>query len=187
MNYSANCKRIAFQGLAYGKFLARLPALFTAESAIMALRDAILTATKDAMKSKEQLRVSTLRLVSAAIKDRDIAARSEDRCGGVEDDEILTLLAKMVKQSQESAQTYEDNGRPELAYRERAEIEIIREFMPRPLSDADMNAAISGLVEAMGATCLKDMGKIMGRLKSDYAGRIDMGKAGAIVKNHLCG
>jgi len=116
------------------------------------LRTRINESTKTAMKEKDKLRVSTLRLVSAAVKDRDIAARAEDRCEGINDAEILSLLAKMVKQRKESAKTYEDNGRP----------------------------------EDSGATCLKDMGKIMGKLKSGYAGRVDMGKAGAVVKAHLC-
>ncbi len=152
----------------------------------MALRQSISDSVKDAMKSKDKLRVSTLRLVGAAIKDRDIAARSEDRCGGIEDAEILSLLVKMVKQREESAKTYEDNARPELAERERSEIEIMREFMPKPLSDEDTQAAVKAIVDDMGATCLKDMGKVMGRLKTDYAGRIDMGKAGALVKAQLC-
>ena len=152
----------------------------------MALRDSITESTKAAMKSGEKIRVSTLRLISAAIKDRDIAARSEDRCKGINDDEILSLLQKMVKQREESAKTYEDNGRPELAERERTEIEIVREFLPKPLSEEDMKAAVAKVVEESGATCLKDMGKVMGRLKSDYAGRLDMGKVGAVVKGHLC-
>lgn len=151
------------------------------------LRESISNSTKDAMRSKDSLRVSTLRLVSAAIQDRDIAARSEDRCGGIEEPEILSLLAKMVKQREESAKTYEDNGRPELAERERSEIDIVREFMPKELSEDEMKTAIASIVEDTGATCLKDMGKIMGRLKSEYAGRLDMGKAGAIVKGHLGG
>ncbi len=153
----------------------------------MKLRDSIVESTKDAMRSKDSLRVSTLRLVSAAIKDRDIAARSEDRCDGIEEAEILSLLSKMVKQREESAKTYEDNGRPELAERERSEIEIVREFMPKALSEDEMKTAIASIVEDTGATCLKDMGKIMGRLKSEFAGRLDMGKAGAIVKGHLGG
>ena len=99
------------------------------------LRDSISESTKDAMRSKDALRVSTLRLVSAAIKDRDIAARSEDRVEGIDEPEILSLLAKMVKQREESAKTYEDNGRPELAERERSEIEIVLEFMPKELSE----------------------------------------------------
>ena len=152
----------------------------------MALRDQISSHTKLAMKSKDKVRLSTLRLVSAAIKDRDIAARSEDRCGGIDDGEILSLLAKMLKQREESAKTYEDNGRPELAAREIEEIDIIREFMPTPLSDDEVNDLIEGIIDQTGATCLKDMGKIMGVLKTDYAGRIDMGKAGKVVKGHLC-
>ncbi|WP_409433331.1 GatB/YqeY domain-containing protein [Litorimonas sp. RW-G-Af-16] len=150
------------------------------------LRDQITDSIKTAMKEKDTLRVSTLRLVSAAIKDRDIAARAEDRCQGIDDSEVLSLLAKMVKQREESAKTYEDNGRPELAERERQEIEIVRDFMPKPLSEDELKTVIAGLVEQSGATCLKDMGKIMGMLKTDYAGRVDMGKAGAVVKGHLC-
>lgn len=149
------------------------------------LRTRLSDATKTAMKEKDKLRVSTLRLVSAAIKDRDIAARAEDRCEGIDESEILSLLSKMVKQRKESAQTYEDNGRPELAEREREEIKIIQDFMPQPLSDEEMKTIIAGLVEDSGATCLKDMGKIMGLLKSGFAGRVDMGKAGAVVKAHL--
>ncbi len=153
----------------------------------MTLRDSISGSIKDAMRSKDSLRLSTLRLVSAAIQDRDIAARAEDRCDGIDDPEVLSLLAKMVKQREESAKTYEDNGRPELAERERSEIEIIREFMPKSLSDEEMKTAIAAIVEETGATCLKDMGKIMGQLKTNFAGRLDMGKAGAIVKGHLGG
>lgn len=150
------------------------------------MRKRINDATKTAMKNKAAVRVSTLRLITAAVKDRDIAARAEDRCEGINEAEILSLLAKMVKQREESAKTYEDNGRPELAEREREEIEIIREFMPKPLSDDEMKAVIEGLVKDSGATCLKNMGQIMGQLKKDYAGRVDMGKAGAVVKQHLC-
>lgn len=153
----------------------------------MALRQDITSSVKEAMKAKDSLRVSTLRLVSAAIKDRDIAARSADRCGGIDDSEILSLLAKMVKQREESARTYEENARPELAERERSEILIMREFMPKPLTEAETNATVKTLIDDMGATGLKDMGKIMGRLKADYSGRIDMGKAGKVVKEHLCG
>lgn len=152
----------------------------------MALREDISNGVKDAMKTKDAVRLSTLRLVNAAIKDRDIAARAEDRCDGIEDSEIMALLSKMVKQRQESASTYEDNGRPELAERERDEIEVIQKFMPTPLSDEELNAVIDGYIRDSGATCLKSMGKIMGQIKSEYAGRVDMGRAGAIVKGHLC-
>ncbi len=152
----------------------------------MALRDTITGDIKTAMKEKDKLRLSTLRLVSAAIKDRDIAARSSDRCGGIDDSEILSLLAKMQKQREESAKTYAENGRPELAERETLEIDIIREYMPTPLSDDEVKSVIATIIDESGATCLKDMGKIMNALKSDYAGRIDMGKAGKVVKDHLC-
>ena len=152
----------------------------------MPLREDISDSVKDAMKSKDAVRLSTLRLVNAAIKDRDIAARAEDRCEGIADSEIMALLSKMVKQREESATTYEDNGRPELAERERSEIDVIRAFMPTPLSEDELNAVIDDYIRESGATCLKSMGKIMGQIKSEYAGRVDMGKAGAIVKGHLC-
>lgn len=152
----------------------------------MALREDISNSVKDAMRTKDVVRLSTLRLVNAAIKDRDIAARAEDRCDGIEDSEIMALLSKMVKQRHESASTYEDNGRPELAERERDEIEVIKKFMPTPLTEEELNSVIDGYIRESGATCLKSMGKIMGQIKSEYAGRVDMGKAGAIVKSHLC-
>ena len=150
------------------------------------LRNQIMSATKDAMREKNAVRLSTLRLMNAAIKDRDIAARAADRCGGIDDSEILGLLTKMVKQREEAAKTYDDNNRPELAEREREEIIVLRDFMPKPMSDEEVEAAVTQLVEKTGATCLKDMGKIMGQLKTSYAGRIDMGKAGAVVKKQLC-
>lgn len=153
----------------------------------MALRDSLLDATKEAMKSKDKVSLSTLRLVSAAIKDRDIAARADDRTGGIDDAEILSLLSKMVKQREESAKVYDENDRPELATQERAEIDVVRRFMPQELTEDEMKKAVSTAVETLGATCLKDMGKVMGSLKADYAGRMDMGKAGAIVKSHLSG
>ncbi len=153
----------------------------------MTLREKLNTAMKDAMREKDAIKLSTLRLVNAAIKDRDIAARAEDRCDGIGEDEIMSLLAKMVKQRAESAKTYEDNGRPELADRERQETELIRSFMPEQLSEDDLKSAIKAILEDTGATGLKDMGKVMGRIKSEYAGRVDMGKAGQLVKSYLCG
>ena len=157
------------------------------ESLNMALRDEISDGTKTAMKAKDKLSLATLRLVSAAIKDRDIAARSEDRCDGIDDGEILSLLAKMVKQREESAKVYDENARPELAEQERLEIDVIRRYMPKALSDDETEAAVAAAVEGCGATCLKDMGKIMGQLKTQYAGRMDMGKAGKLVRAHLAG
>ena len=152
----------------------------------MALREDISSATKDAMKAKEKEKLSTLRLISAAIKDRDIAARADDRCEGIDESEIMSLLSKMVKQREESAKVYDENNRPELAEQERTEIEFIRHFMPTALTEDEMKEVVAKTVESHGATALKDMGKIMGELKSNYAGRIDMGKAGALVRGHLC-
>jgi len=153
----------------------------------MSLRTKINNAMKTAMKAKDTLSLSTLRLVSAAIKDRDIAARASDNPDGISDVDILSLLAKMVKQRQDSAKIYEENGRPELAERERGEIEIIRRFMPKELSDEELHQAVKQAVNDIDASCLKDMGKVMGKLKSQYAGRMDMGKAGAAVRALLMG
>ena len=153
----------------------------------MTLRTDILDGIKTAMKAKDKLSLSTLRLVNAAIKDRDIAARAEDRPDGIDDAEVLSLLAKMVKQRQESATIYEDNGRPELAERERGEIVVIRKYMPKALSAEELTAAVKAAIDGLDATCLKDMGKVMGTLKSEFSGRMDMGKAGAAVKSILAG
>ena len=150
------------------------------------LRDQIRDATKDAMRDKDPVRLSTLRLMSAAIKDHDIAARAADRCDGIADAEILSILTKMVKQREEAARTYDDNGRPELAERERSEIEVVRGFMPAQMSEADIAAAVDAAVAKADATCLKDMGKVMGQLKAAHAGSIDMGVAGKLVKARLC-
>lgn len=142
-------------------------------------------ALKAAVKSQDKVRISTLRLITAAIKDRDIAARTADNRDGVSDDEILEILAKMVKQRQESATTYEQAGRLELAEQERNEIAVIEEFLPRQLDDDEMAIAVDTVIQAQAASSLKDMGKVMGALKSQYAGRMDFGKAGALVKQKL--
>ena len=142
-------------------------------------------ALKAAVKNQDKVRISTLRLITAAIKDRDIAARTADNRDGVSDDEILEILAKIVKQRQESAATYEQAGRLELAEQERSEIIVIEEFMPRQLDEEEMAAAVTAVIEAQAASSLKDMGKVMGALKSQYAGQMDFGKAGALVKQKL--
>ena len=142
-------------------------------------------ALKAAVKNQDKVRISTLRLITAAIKDRDIAARTADNRDGVSDDEILEILAKMVKQRQESAATYEQAGRLELAEQERSEIIVIEEFMPRQLDEEEMAAAVTAVIEAQAASSLKDMGKVMGALKSQYTGQMDFGKAGALVKQKL--
>ena len=151
----------------------------------MTLRERFNQALKDAMRARDQRRVSTLRLVLAALKDRDIANRSEDSREVIGDEEILSLLAKMIKQREESAQAFEAGGRPELAAGEREEIAIIREFQPAQMSDSETRAAIAAAVVEVGATSPKDMGKVMAALKSRYPGRMDFAKAAAIAKELL--
>ena len=149
------------------------------------MRDIINEAVKDAMRSKEKLRLSTLRLINAAIKDKDIALRMEDRPDGVSSSEILQILGKMVKQRQESARAYEEGGRLELAQQELSEIKIIEEFLPRQLSDEDVAKVIEEVISDIGATSIRDMGKVMASLKETYTGQMDFGKAGAKIKSLL--
>jgi uncharacterized protein len=148
------------------------------------MRDAFTAALKDAMKSGDKRRISTIRLVTAALKDRDIEARGAGK-GPLSDDEILGLLQKMVKQRQESMKIYEDNARPELAEQERAEIAIIMGFMPTQMDEAEVAAAIDAVVAETGAAGMKDMGKVMAALKEHYSGRMDFGKASAAIKARL--
>ena len=145
------------------------------------MRSQINAALKQAIKAQDKRRISTLRLILAAIKDRDIAARGG---GGeeVSDSEILDILARMVKQRRESRTLYEEAGRLELAQQEAREIDIINEFLPRQLSDEEIEAAAREAVEALGASGLKDMGQTMGALKKKFAGRMDFGKASQVVK-----
>jgi hypothetical protein len=149
------------------------------------MRDIINEAVKDAMRSKEKLRLSTLRLINAAIKDKDIALRMEDRPDGVSSSEILQILGKMVKQRQESARAYEEGGRLELAQQELSEIKIIEEFLPRQLSDEDVAKAIEEVIADIGATSIRDMGKVMASLKETYTGQMDFGQVGAKIKSLL--
>ena len=137
------------------------------------------------MKAKDQRRVSTLRLVLAALKDRDIANRSEATREGIGDDEILSLLAKMIKQREESAAAFEAGGRPELAASEREEIMIIREFQPAQMSDTDTRSAVAAAIAETGASAARDMGKVMATLKAHHAGRMDFAKASAIARDLL--
>ncbi|MEM9704760.1 MAG: GatB/YqeY domain-containing protein [Pseudomonadota bacterium] len=150
------------------------------------LREQLETELKQAMKARDdKVRLSTLRLIHAAVKDRDIAARGEDRCEGVTDEEILGILSKMVRQREESSSAYDAACRPELAEQERAEIEVIRTFMPRQLSEEETSDAISEVVSEISAAGLKDMGKVMAALKQRYNGSMDFSKANAIVKKAL--
>ena len=151
----------------------------------MELRSRINTAMKQAMKDKATERLSTIRLINAAIKDRDIAARTEGKEHGVGDDEVLAILAKMTKQRQESAKTYEEAGRLDLSERELAEIKVIEEFLPRRLTDSEIQSAVSEAINEVGASSIRDMGKVMGALKGKYAGQMDFGAVGALVKNNL--
>jgi uncharacterized protein len=148
------------------------------------MRETITAALKLATKAQDKRRVSTLRLVSAAIKDRDIAARTAGK-GEATDAELLELFAKMIKQREESEKIYRDAGRPELAQQEVEEIAIIREFLPVQLSEADMQKAIAEAIAEAGASSVKDMGKVMAALKSRYAGKMDFAKASAAVKAKL--
>lgn len=152
----------------------------------MDIRSRVGETLKSAMKNKETDRLSTLRLINAAIKDRDIAMRGEEgEEAAASDDEILAILGKMVKQRQESARAYEEGGRLELAEKERAEISVIEEFLPRQLSEDEVAAAVDTAVTETGAESIRDMGKVMGALKSRYTGQMDFGKVGPMVKARL--
>lgn len=148
------------------------------------MRQAIDAALKTALKAQDKARVSALRLITSAIKDRDIAARpsGQDR---VPDDEIVQLLAKMIKQREESARLYDDGGRAELADKERAEIAVIREFMPRQMGEDEVRAAAAAAIADTGAASVKDLGKVMALLKERHAGAMDFAKASGIAKGLL--
>lgn len=153
----------------------------------MELRTRIGEALKDAMRDRDTTRLSTLRLINAAIKDRDIAKRGEGSEGdpGVGEEEILQILGKMVKQRQESARAYEEGGRLELAERELAEIKVIEDFLPRQLDEKEVEAAVGKAVSDTGAATIRDMGKVMAELKARYTGQMDFGKVGPMVKARL--
>ncbi len=153
----------------------------------MGLRDQLNTAVKEAMKARDQKRLGTLRLIQANIKDKDIAARTAESHDGISDDEILALFGKLIKSREDSIALYEKGGRPELADAEKAEIAVIREFMPRQLDETETRAAIAAVVAQTGAASLKDMGKVMAALKEHYTGTMDFGKAGALIKAQLSG
>ncbi len=151
----------------------------------MDMRTRLASNLKEAMKNKEVERLSTLRLINAAIKDMDIAKRGDGDEQGVSDDDVLLILGRMVKQRRESARAYEEGGRLDLAERERAEIEVIEEFLPRQLSEPEVEAAISGAIAATGAESIRDMGKVMGALKARFTGQMDFGAVGPLVKDRL--
>ncbi|MBD0865925.1 MAG: GatB/YqeY domain-containing protein [Rhodobacteraceae bacterium] len=152
------------------------------------LRTQISTALKQAMNDHDADRLSTLRLINAAIKDKDIALRVESNADadGADDADVLAILKKMVRQRRESARSYEEGGRLDLAERERDEILVIEAILPRQLDDAEIQMAISAAVEATGAQSLRDMGRVMAELKGRYTNQMDFGKVGPMVKDRLC-
>ncbi|MBP2292065.1 GatB/YqeY domain-containing protein [Azospirillum rugosum] len=151
------------------------------------LRTRLNEALKEAMRAKNQRAVSTVRLILAALKDRDIAARSRGVMDGIDEAEMMSMLQSMIKQRGESIKMYEQGGRPELAEQEREEIAIIEGFLPKQMSEEETAAAIRTVIGEVGATSIKDMGKVMAELKTRHAGQMDFAKAGPVVKQQLSG
>ncbi len=151
----------------------------------MEKRKEINDAMKDALKSKNKVALSTIRLINAALKDRDINARAHGNAEGINDNEILSMLQSMIKQRKESSKVYREGNREELAEREEAEIEVIERFLPKQLSEEQTKAEIDKVIAEQGASNIKDMGKVMGALKERHAGQLDMGKTGGWVKEKL--
>lgn len=150
------------------------------------LRERFTADLKEAMKAGEKGKVSTIRLITSALKDKDIEARGLGK-PETTPDELLALLQKMIKQRQESIAIYDANGRPELAAGERAEVEVIASYMPKQMSDDEVQAAIAAAVTESGAASVKDMGKVIAILRANYAGQMDFGKASGLVKAALAG
>jgi len=150
------------------------------------LRDDINNAVKDAMRAKEERKLSTLRMINSALKNADIEARGQSK-PPLSDEDILGLLQKMIKQRQESVALYDKGGRPELAAQEREEIAVISAYLPKQMSDDEVKAAIGSTVKDTGAAGMKDMGKVIAALKTKYAGQMDFGKASGLVKAALAG
>ena len=150
------------------------------------MREKIATAMKESLKAGDKIRLGTVRLMQAALKDKDIEARGLGREKATPE-EMLALLQKMIKQRQESLAIFEKNNRPELAAQEKAEIEVISSFMPAQMSEADVNAAIQSAIAESGAANMKDMGKVIGVLKAKFSGQMDFARASAAVKAALAG
>lgn len=155
------------------------------KESVSKMRENIANALKEALKAKNQVALSTIRLIMAALKDRDIATRVNDNPDGISDDEILGMLQTMIKQRNESAKMYRDGDRPELAANEEAEIEIIKNFLPMQLSSEEMQKAIETAIVKTGALSIKDMGQVMAYLKSHFAGQMDFSSASQGVKSAL--
>ena len=150
------------------------------------LRERVLTEVKHAMKQKAAIRLATLRLINAAIKDKEIASRVNGETPPILEADILAILGKMVKQRLESARAYEEAGRLDLSERERAEIVIVEEFLPKQLTGAEVEAAITAAITKTDAASIRDMGRVMGVLKAAYTGQMDFGSVGPMVKQRLC-
>ncbi len=151
----------------------------------MSTREKINAAMKDALKNKEMERVAAIRLIVAAMKDKDVASRTDGRNDGIDESALLSLLQGMIKQRNESAKIFRENNRPELAQKEEGEIAVIESFLPKQLSDDEVAKVIEGIIASTGASSIKDMGKVMAELKTNYAGQLDMGKAGGVIKQKL--
>ena len=151
------------------------------------LRERLSDALKVAMKTKDRLATSTLRLILAAVKDRDIAARGKGNADGISDDEVMSVLQTMVRQREESIVFYEKGERPELAEKEAQEIDVIRRFLPEQMDEEQLSRAVTEAVDELGAASLKDMGRTMALLRERYAGRMDFAKASVLVKARLAG
>ena len=149
------------------------------------LRSRITEYMKTAMRAKDTVGLAAARLIQAALKDRDIAARSKGNMDGINDDEILSMLQSMVKQRRDSIEMYEKGGRPELAEREAQEIDVIESFLPEQMDDAAVNAALAAIIQELEASSMKDMGRVMAALKERHAGSMDFAKASALVKAKL--
>ena len=149
------------------------------------MREQLANSLKAAMKARDTQRISTIRLINATIKDRDISIRSEENVTGVSDDEILSILGKMIKQRQESAKQYEEAGRIELAQQELAEIEIIQTFLPKQMTEEELIRTVEIIVSELKANSIRDMGRVMANLKQKHSGTMDFSKAGAIAKKIL--
>ena len=151
------------------------------------LRERFAADLKDALRAKDALRVSTLRLILAAVKDRDIAARTGDNSAGVPEAEVVAILDRMVRQRVESARIYEEGGRIDLAETERAEVKIIKGYLPKQMSEDEVKAAVARAIADTQAASIRDMGKVMAELKTRHAGKMDFARASAVVKDAFCG
>ncbi len=151
----------------------------------MSTREKINAAMKDALKNKEMERLATVRLIIAAMKDKDINSRTDGPNSGIDESTLLSLLQSMIKQRQESSKIFRENNRAELADKEDAEIAVINSFLPKQLSDDEVAKVVADIIAKTGAAGIKDMGKVMAELKANYAGQLDMGKAGGVIKSKL--